>query len=141
MKTYLTLDKQLRSETDPAIIANLERKGWVPAPQPAYDPATQQCEWVDGAWVVTPIPPTLYTAEQWLAKEGVGSDRQPTLLYLKLQLDAAGKVSAKLNATQNFLNLILTEYAQNPSAQKSDWTPAPFTFEETIQEALTILNS
>ena len=141
MKTYLTLDKQLRSETDPAIIATLERKGWVPAPQPAYDPATQQCEWVDGEWVVTPIPPTLYTAEQWLTKEGVGSDRQPTLLYLKLQLDAAGKVSAKLDATQNFLNLILTEYAQNPSAQKSDWTPAPFTFEETIQEALTILNS
>ena len=103
-----------------------------PAPSP-------DAVWDNGQWVIPP-PPT-YTAEQWLVKEGVGSDRQPTLLYLKLQLDAAGKVSAKLNATQNFLNLILTEYAQNPSAQKSDWTLAPFTFEETIQEALTILNS
>lgn len=141
MTTYLTLDKQLRAETDPAIIANLERKGWVPAPQPPFDPATQQCEWVDGSWVVSLIPPILYTADAWLTKEGVGSDRQPTLLYLKLQLDAAGKVSAKLNATQNFLNQILSEYAQNPSAQKSDWSSAPFTFEETIQEALTKLNS
>lgn len=141
MKTYLTLDKQLRSETDPAIIANLERKGWVLAPQTPFDPATQQCEWVGGAWVVSPILPVLYTADAWLTKEGVGSDRQPTLLYLKLQLDAAGKVSAKLNATQGFLNQILSEYAQNPSAQKSDWASAPFTFEETIQEALTKLNS
>lgn len=53
--TYLTYDKQLRSETDPQIIATLLRKGWVEAPQPPYDPATQTCQWVDGAWVVAPI--------------------------------------------------------------------------------------
>lgn len=103
-------------------------------PQPTPDAI-----WGQGEWIIP--APAAYTAEAWLSKEGVGSDRQPTLLYLKLQLDAAGKTSAKLDATQGFLNTILAEYAQNPSAQKSDWTPAPFTFEETIQEALTILNS
>lgn len=53
--TYLTYDKQLRSEVSSTIIATLVRKGWVEAPQPAYDPATQTCQWIDGAWVVAPI--------------------------------------------------------------------------------------
>jgi hypothetical protein len=140
MKTYLTLDKQLRSETDPAIIANLERKGWVPAPQPAYDPATQQCEWVDGAWVVTPIPPTLYTAEQWLAKEGYGPTQLVTLLDLYAALSAAGKTSAKLNAVKAWTNSVLGEYVQN-SQPKSDWGAAPFSFNETVTQAVEILNS
>lgn len=138
MKTYLTLDKQLRSETDPAIIANLERKGWVPAPQPAYDPATQQCEWVDGAWVVTPIPPTLYTAEQWLAKEGYSGHRPTTLLYQKLRLDAAGKSSPKLAAVQGWLDAMISS-ALAPAA--SDWPPAPHTFEDTLAETLATLTA
>ena len=53
--TYLSYNKQLRSETDPEIIATLLRKGWVEVPQPPYDPATETCQWVDGAWVVAPI--------------------------------------------------------------------------------------
>ncbi len=32
MPTYLVLNCQLRTETDPQTIANLERKGWVMAP-------------------------------------------------------------------------------------------------------------
>ena len=49
--TYLTYDKQLRAEIDSEIISTLLRKGWVEAPQPPYDPATQTCQWIDGAWV------------------------------------------------------------------------------------------
>lgn len=116
-------------------VNNPKLQEWILAPaKPSPDAV-----WDNGKWAIPPAP--TYTADAWLTKEGVGSDRQPTLLYLKLQLDAAGKVSAKLNATQSFLNQILLEYAQNPSAQKSDWASAPFTFEETIQEALTKLNS
>ena len=58
MPTYLVLDCQLRTETDPQTIANLERKGWVETPPPSYDPATQQPPvWENCAWVVKPIPP------------------------------------------------------------------------------------
>lgn len=58
MPTYLVLDCQLRSETDPQTIANLERKGWVETPPPSYDPATEQPPvWESCAWVVKPIPP------------------------------------------------------------------------------------
>jgi hypothetical protein len=139
MKTYLTFDKQLRSENDPAIIANLERKGWVPAPQPAYDPTSQQCEWVDGAWVVTPIPPTLYTADQWLAKEGYGPTQLVTLLDLAAQLQAAGKVSEKLNAVKGWTNTILAEYVQS-AEPKEDWGVAPFSFNDTVIDAFQQLN-
>ena len=58
MPTYLTLDCQLRTETDPQTIANLERKGWVVTVPPSYDPVTQQPPvWENCAWVVKPIPP------------------------------------------------------------------------------------
>ena len=49
----LTYQSQLRSESDPAIIANLQRKGWVETVPPSYDAATQHApEWLNGAWVV-----------------------------------------------------------------------------------------
>jgi hypothetical protein len=58
MPTYLVLDCQLRTETDPQTIANLERKGWVVTVPPSYDPVTQQPPvWENCAWVVKPIPP------------------------------------------------------------------------------------
>ena len=138
MKTYLTYDKQLRVETDPAIIATLERKGWVPAPQPAYDPATQQCEWVDGAWVVASIPAPAYTAEEWSAEQGFGGNRSTTLLYQKLRLDGSAKSSPKLNAVQGWLDGMI---ASGLSPAASNWPAAPHTFEDTLTETLTILNS
>lgn len=58
MATYLTLDCALRSEDDPQIIANLERKGWVVTVSPPYDPATEQAPvWENCGWVVKPLPP------------------------------------------------------------------------------------
>lgn len=134
MKTYLALNTQLRAETDPLIIANLQRKGWIPAPQPSFDPQTQQCEWVDGAWVVSTIPPVLYTAEQWLDQEGYGATQLVTLLDLYAALSAAGKSSVKLNAVKVWTNTILGEYVQN-SQPKEDWGVAPYNFNETVVEA------
>ena len=49
----LTYQKQLRSESDAAVIANLQRKGWVETVPPSYDATTQHApEWINGAWVV-----------------------------------------------------------------------------------------
>lgn len=70
--TYLTYDLQLRSETDPQIIATLLRKGWIEAPQPPYDPATETCQWIDGAWVVAPIVvPVPEQVSMWALREAV----------------------------------------------------------------------
>lgn len=70
--TYLTYDKQLRSETDPEIIATALRKGWVEVPQPPYDPSTETCQWVDGAWVVAPIViPVPTQVAMWALRESV----------------------------------------------------------------------
>lgn len=70
--TYLTYDKQLRSEDNPQVISNLVRKGWVEAPQPPYDPATETCQWVDGAWVVAPIViPVPSQVAMWALRESV----------------------------------------------------------------------
>ena len=70
--TYLTYDGQLRAETDPQIIATLLRKGWVEAPQPPYDPATETCQWIDGAWVVAPIVvPVPEQVSMWALREAV----------------------------------------------------------------------
>jgi hypothetical protein len=58
MTTYLALDCALRAETDPSVIATLERKGWVVTVPPSYDPATEQAPvWENCGWVVKPIPP------------------------------------------------------------------------------------
>lgn len=140
MKTYLALNTQLRAETDPLIIANLQRKGWIPAPQPSFEPQTQQCEWVDGAWIVSTIPPVLYTAEQWLEKEGYNSTAIVTLLDLNGKLIAAGKSSVKLNAVKNWTDGMIASYAADPSP-KSDWTNAPYGFTETAKEVVQILGS
>ena len=60
----LTYQSQLRSESDPAVIANLQRKGWVETLPPDYDAATQHApEWVNGAWVVRDKTPEEIAAE------------------------------------------------------------------------------
>lgn len=70
--TYLTYQSQLRSETNPQVIATLKRKSWIEAPQPPYDPATQTCQWIDGAWVVAPIViPVPTEVAMWSLREAL----------------------------------------------------------------------
>lgn len=77
--TYLSYDKQLRSETDPQVIATLLRKGWIKAPQPPYDPATQTCQWVGGAWVVAPIViPVPTEVPLWALREALENANELT---------------------------------------------------------------
>jgi hypothetical protein len=83
--TYLTYDKQLRAETDPEIIATLLRKGWIEAPQPPYDPATQTCQWVGGAWVVAPIvTPVPTEVSMWALREALEEQDQLTAVDQKI---------------------------------------------------------
>ena len=115
-------------------------------PQPAYDPATQRLEktevidtearTVTRGWSVVEVPAPTYTAEQHLDAVGLGGNRQPTLLYLR----QAGAVSAKLDATEAFLNTVLAIFAADP-APRSDWPTAPFAFEDVVGEAVASLQA
>lgn len=78
------------------------------------------------------------TAEEWLAVQGYSSIRLVTLLDLEHQIAAASKSSPKLTSVRAWINGILAAFVQDPTP-KSDWPPAPFTFEETTQEAFGTL--
>ncbi len=93
MQTYLTLDDQLRTETDPAVIATLLRKGWIEAAEKPADDAT----WQDGAWVLPPPPPDYkiwsnvqeFMAEFTMSeKAAMALSTDPTIAALRLELSA-----------------------------------------------------
>jgi len=94
-------------------------------------------QWVAGA----PAPAPTYRAEEWVAAQYFAGQRPTTLLYLKLQLDAAGKSSPKLAAVQAWLDSLIVAGVTNPEEQRSDWPSAPFSFEAASQEALGVLAS
>mgnify|MGYP003594256462 CR=1 FL=1 len=83
-------------------------------------------------------PPSL-TTEQWLDAQGYGGQRPTNCLYHRLQLTAAGKGSAKLDAVEVWMNQIIAVGAQDPDAQHADLPAAPYTFAETSQEAIAAL--
>lgn len=79
------------------------------------------------------------TAEEHLASVGLGGDRQPTLLYLRLNLQAAGKTCAELDQLEAYLSGILATFAADPSP-RSDWPQPPVSFETAVQSAMSVLS-
>jgi hypothetical protein len=127
-----------------------------PTPKDGYLPVFEgnppqptQCEKVmqdkvepcEGGYVQTYklLPAAKYTAGEWLELVGFGTSQQPTLIYMKLQLQAAGKTSAKLTATEQYLNGLLALFATNPTP-RSDWEQPPYRFHEVVGEVLTVLH-
>lgn len=93
--------------------------------------------WVQ-TYKVEPAP--MYTAGEWLEIVGFGAASQPTLIYIKLQLQAAGKSSDKLQATEQFMNTVLGLYAMN-AVPRCDWEQPPYQFQEVVAECMTILHT
>jgi hypothetical protein len=128
--------------SDPNDVRDLgeQMAAWVAAQNPkandwAVQPAAPSLDavWQDGAWSVPPV--ATFTAEEHLDAVGLGGNRQPTLLYLR----QAGAVSAKLDATEAFLNTVLAMFAADP-APRSDWPAAPpHSFQEVVGEAVLSL--
>ena len=87
-----------------------------------------------------PTPPPSVTAEEHLRSVGLAGDRQPTLLYLRQSLTAAGKTCAELDAVEAYLQQVLTMFAANP-APRNDWPNPSVTFEAAVQSAMNALNS
>jgi hypothetical protein len=119
--------------------------------QPAYDPATQRLEktevidaearTVTRGWSVVDVPVATFTATEWVDQQKFDGNRPTTLLYLKLQLDAAGKSSPKLAAVQGWLDTMIIAGVTAPDEKRSDYPAAPFSFEAASQEALAVLQS
>jgi hypothetical protein len=124
------------AEAMPAWIAagNPKAAAWAPAPPKPSDDAI----WNNGQWQ-TPAPAT-YTAEEHLRSVGLAGDRQPTLLYLRQSLTAAGKASPELDAVEAYLQQVLALFAANPAPQAS-WPNPSVTFEAAVQSAMNALNS
>jgi hypothetical protein len=124
------------AEAMPAWIAagNPKAAAWSPAPPKPSDGAI----WNNGQWQ-TPAPLT-FTAEEHLRSVGLAGDRQPTLLYLRQSLTAAGKTCAELDAVEAYLQQILTMFAANPAPQAS-WPNPSVTFEAAVQSAMNALNN
>ena len=122
------------AEAMPAWIAagNPKAAAWAPAPPKPSDDAI----WNNGQWQ-TPAPAT-YTAEEHLKSVGLGGERQPTLLYLRQSLAAAGQQSPELDAIEQYLQQILAIFASDPSP-RNDWPQPPITFEAAVQSAMQTL--
>jgi hypothetical protein len=127
--------------SDPNDVRDLgeQMAAWLAAGNPkaeawAEQPAAPSADavWADGAWSVPFV--AKFTAEEHLESVGLGGNRQPTLLYLR----QAGAVSAKLDATEAFLNTVLAMFAADP-APRSDWPAPSYTFEEVVAEAVSSL--
>jgi hypothetical protein len=96
--------------------------------------------WDAASRTLIPTPPPAVTAEEHLRSVGLAGDRQPTLLYLRQSLTAAGKTCAELDAVEAYLQQVLTMFAANP-APRNDWPNPSVTFEAAVQSAMNALNS
>jgi len=99
-------------------LADIDLSTLPPAPAPEADPVT---------------------AAEWVDQQGFAGNRSTTMLYLKLQLDAAGKTSAKLASVQAWLDQLIVAGVTQPDLKRGDWDASPYAFEEASGEALAIL--
>jgi hypothetical protein len=84
-------------------------------------------------------PPPAVSAAEWVDQQQFSGNRTTTMLYLKLQLDAAGKSSPKLAAVQGWLDALIVAGVTAPDERRSDYPAAPYSFEEASGEALAVL--
>lgn len=77
-------------------------------------------------------------AEQWIEKQGYTALKVIALMDAENKLAAAGKTSSKLSAVRSWLDSVTSAHVMNPEP-KTDWPDAPFTFEQTMQEAASVI--
>jgi hypothetical protein len=140
-----------RIDDEPVVglAAHLLEMDVVQEDQPAYDPAAQRLEktevidtdaqTVTRGWEIVEIPAPTFTAPEWVDAQGFSGNRTTTMLYLKLQLDAAGKTSVKLASVQAWLDALIVAGVTQPDERRNDWPAAPYSFEEASAEALAAL--
>jgi hypothetical protein len=96
--------------------------------------------WDAASRTLIATPPPSMSAADWVDEQGFSGNRTTTMLYLKLQLDAAGQSSPKLAAVQAWLDGMIVAGVTQPEERRSDWPASPHSFEEASTQALTILS-
>jgi hypothetical protein len=99
-------------------LADIDLSTLPPAPAPEADPVS---------------------AAEWVDQQGFAGNRSTTMLYLKLQLDAASKTSPKLASVQAWLDGMIVAGVTQPDLKRGDWDASPWSFEEASGEALAVL--
>jgi hypothetical protein len=79
-----------------------------------------------------------YTAEQWITKSGYTATRLISLLDLEMKLTQSNKTADKMIAVRQWLNGLLQVFAVD-TIPHTTWPGAPYSYEDTIQEALAVL--
>ena len=128
IKTYAIIDSQ--DQIINTVLWNGDLNTWQP-------PAGTTAVLLDEATNAKTIKEK-YTADQWLAKCGYNSMQLVTLLDLELKLANLNKVSQKMLAVRQWLNLILTNFSLDNSSSEN-WPLPPCSFEEATQDALSKL--
>jgi len=95
--------------------------------------------WDEETRTLIPTPPPSMSAAEWVDAQGFSGNRTTTMLYLKLQLDAAGKTSPKLAAVQAWLDGMIVAGVTQPDMKRGDWPASPYTFEDASAQALAAL--
>ena len=96
--------------------------------------------WDETTRALIPTPLPLVSAEDWITSQGYTATRLVSLLDVEAKLNAAAKVSPKASAVRGWLDTVLGTFAADP-APKNTWPAAPHGYEETIQEAVFVLQS
>jgi hypothetical protein len=112
-------------------------QGWKPPAGTRAIPDTElPANWEQAEEVNTSEP---ITAEEHLKAVGIGGERQPTLLYLRQSLAAAGKQCEELDALEGYLQMILAMFAADQSP-RNDWPVLPsVSFEQAVSAAVAQL--
>ena len=101
----LTFQNQLRTESDPAVIGNLQRKGWVETTPPSYDPATHRApEWIDGQWIAA-----ILTAEE-LAAAARKTWPNAAMFLAEFSMPELASIELSLDPTIAALRLLLASW-------------------------------
>lgn len=130
MTTYLTLDGQLRAETDAEAIANLLRKGW----QTAQEKPRDSAQWENGAWVVPPTP--TYSPEAWTSQH-FSPMQVSALQRFEFALGQAGKsLGPQMTALKAWLEGMLVA-SVDPTPRTFDAPPC--SYEAASAEAVSAL--
>jgi len=96
--------------------------------------------WDAATRTLIPTPPPAMLAEEFLESVGLGGNRQPTLLYLRQSLAAAGKQCEELDAAEAYLQMILAMFAADQSP-RSDWPVPSVSFEQAVTAAVSQLRA